>query len=480
MRHPDVLVIGGGLAGCEAAWQLAEAGLFVSLVEMKPAGLSPAHQSPLLGELVCSNTLRSNDTATPAGLLKAELRACGSLIVACADAHRVPAGDALAVERTRFSREITKRIALHRNIRLERRVVHSLVELLEQGDARRGRDGAPALSRPPMDLIVATGPLTGGKLAAEIQTLCGKGLYFYDAIAPIVDAETIDWSIAYRASRWDKGTLSGGDYVNCPMNRAQYEALVEAIRAGRKVAPHRFEEPRYFEGCLPVEVMAERGMETLAHGPLRPVGLADPRQPDAPMAHAVVQLRAENGFGTSYNLVGFQTRLTYPEQKRIFRMIPGLQNAEFLRFGSVHRNAYIESHRLLGDELELRSHPRIHFAGQLTGVEGYIESTAMGLLVGQLLAARRAGRPMAPPPPTTALGALLHHALHPRQPGERLEPSNINFGLFPPPPATRPVRGRRRPDRASRRQRVVDRALGDLASWRQGALEPVGATAAGP
>ena len=426
MWRPDVHVVGGGLAGCEAAWQLAERGRKVALVDMKPALLSPAHRTPALCELVCSNSLRSDDPEAPAGLLKAELRRCGSLVIACADRHRVPAGDALAVERFGFGREVTARLALHPNVRIERRVLAEL---------------------PAGPTIVATGPLTGGGLARTVLGLLGGDrLYFYDAIAPIVDADTIDWTHAFRASRY----RDSADYVNCPLGEDEYYAFVTEVRAGRKVAPHAFEEPRYFEGCLPVEVMAERGVDVLAHGPMRPVGLTDPRTGRRPFA--VVQLRAENAYGTSYNLVGFQTRLAYPEQKRIFRMIPALREAEFLRFGSIHRNAYIDAPSLLGPTLELVARPDVRFAGQMTGVEGYIESCAIGLLAAWFAAGLAEA-----PPATTALGGLHHHLTARRAPGEKFAPTNINFGLLPPPDD--------RARKKDRRAAVVARAERDLGAW---------------
>ena len=433
-----MLVVGGGLAGCEAAWQLAERGVDVTLGESKPEVMSAAHSTPLLAEIVCSNSLRSDALESPAGLLKAELRRAGSLILACADATRVPAGEALAVDRFAFARLCTTRIVNHPRIRLERRVVDELPE----GDA-----------------IVATGPLTGGRLARQLGELCGRPLYFYDAIAPIVDAETIDRTIAFRASRWGRDTRAdavageigeggegsdaeSGDYLNCPLDRDEYAAFVAAVRAGRKVAPHSFEEARYFEGCLPVEVMADRGLDVLAFGPMRPVGLTDPRTGKRP--HAVVQLRPETRHLSAYNLVGFQTRLAYPEQQRIFRMIPGLGAAEFLRMGSIHRNSYVDSPRLLGPELELRNRPQIRLAGQITGVEGYIESTAMGLLAGRFAAARARGAVAVPPPPESAMGALYVHVTRPRATGEPFEPMNINFGLLPPLAGRAPKRERRR------------------------------------
>ncbi|MCB9574739.1 MAG: methylenetetrahydrofolate--tRNA-(uracil(54)-C(5))-methyltransferase (FADH(2)-oxidizing) TrmFO [Kofleriaceae bacterium] len=463
--QPDVTVVGGGMAGSEAAWQLAERGLRVALIEQKPAELSPAHQSPLCGELVCSNSLRSDDVGAPAGLLKDELRRCGSMVIACADAHRVPAGGALAVERFGFGRAITTRLALHPNVRLERRRLDAL---------------------PAGDVILATGPLTGGPLGEVIRReLGGDRMYFYDAIAPIVAAETIDPERSWRASRWNKESPASahdpvapgdaraaaaagdgeaaapdGDYVNCPLDRDQYVAFVEAVRAGRKVTPHDFEEPRYFESCLPIEVMADRGLDVLRYGPMRPVGLTDPRTGRWP--HAVVQLRPENRYLTAYNLVGFQTRLAYPEQQRIFAMIPALAGAEFLRYGSIHRNTYVDAPRLLGPELELRTRPGLRFAGLLTGVEGYIESCAMGLLCAWFVAARRGGAPLPPPPPTTMLGGLYLHVAGAREPGAPYAPTNVNFGLLPPLPEEP---GRRRPDKAERKRRHVERARGDLGPW---------------
>ncbi|MDW8283783.1 MAG: methylenetetrahydrofolate--tRNA-(uracil(54)-C(5))-methyltransferase (FADH(2)-oxidizing) TrmFO [Myxococcales bacterium] len=445
MFQPDVTIIGGGLAGCEAAWQLAERGVRVALVEMKPAQQSPAHTTPLLAELVCSNSLRSDEITAPAGLLKAELRACRSFIIACADEARVPAGEALAVDRRLFSQLCTVRIARHPFIRLERRRVDRLPE-------------GPA--------ILAGGPLLAGGAAHELQRLCGERLYFYDAIAPIVDADSIDWSCCFRASRHDRSGGDGaeGDYVNCPLTREEYYRLVEEIRRGRKVLPHPFEEPRYFEGCLPIEVMVERGADTLAFGPLRPVGLIDPRNPSEP-PFAVVQLRAENRYGTAYNLVGFQTRLAYPEQKRIFSLIPALRQAEWLRFGSIHRNSYVESWRVLDTELALRSKPSLHLAGQITGVEGYIESTAMGLLAAWFVHGKLTGRPLPPPPETTALGGLYQHVIRPRQPGERYVPMNINFGLLPPLPG-RTRKTERRALMAQRAQRALQAWLAELGTGR--------------
>jgi methylenetetrahydrofolate--tRNA-(uracil-5-)-methyltransferase len=449
-RDPEVTVVGGGMAGCEAAWQLAERGVHVALVEQKPQAMSPAHQTPVLGELVCSNSLRSDDLAAPAGLLKHELRRMGSLVIACADEHRVPAGTALAVERFGFGREITTRLALHPRIRIERRALDHL---------------------PDGPVIVATGPLTGGPLGALIrEQLGGDRMYFYDAIAPIVAADTVDLDRAFRQSRWGRdgapvadadGTEGAeGDYLNCPMEKDEYVRFVAAIQAGRKVTPHEFEEPRYFESCLPIEVMADRGLDVLRHGPMRPVGLTDPRTGRRP--YAVVQLRPENRYLTAYNLVGFQTRLAYPEQQRIFAMIPALAQAEFLRFGSIHRNTYVDAPRVLGPELELRVRPAIRFAGLLTGVEGYIESCALGLLCAWFVAARLQGRTLAPPPATTMLGGLHQHVVAPRAGSYKYVPTNVNFGLLPPVDLDDLPRGQRKEEN---KRRMVERATDDLTRW---------------
>jgi methylenetetrahydrofolate--tRNA-(uracil-5-)-methyltransferase len=449
----DVTVVGGGMAGSEAAWQLAEAGLRVALVEMKPCALSPAHQTPLLGELVCSNSLRSDDPIAPAGLLKSELRRAGSLVIACADQHKVPAGQALAVERFGFARAITQRLALHPRIRIERRRLDEL---------------------PDHPVIVATGPLTEGALGEVIRAeLGGDRMYFYDAIAPIVAADSIDWDFAFRGSRWGRdadapgrdtdgeraagGDTGVGDYVNCGMNKLEYEAFVAAVNAGRKVLPHDFEEPKYFESCMPIEVMAERGDQTLRFGPMKPIGLRDPRTGHRPWA--VVQLRPENRYQTAYNLVGFQTRLAYPEQQRIFQMIPALHKAEFLRFGSIHRNTYIDAPSRLGLHLELRSKPNVRFAGLLTGVEGYIESCAMGMMVAWLLAGEITGRAAVPPPPTTMMGGLYNHVTQVREGNYKYGPTNVNYGLLPPLPGTR---------KDSRKQRMAERAQADFDAWLAG------------
>ena len=432
-----VTVVGGGLAGSEAAWQLARAGVPVTLHEMKPARRSPAHHLDGLAELVCSNSLRSDNPENAVGLLHEELRRLSSVVLAAADATRVPAGDALAVDRTRFSAAVTERLRSHPLIH----VVHEEVTALPDGPA-------PA--------VIATGPLTGEALAEAIAKLCGGRLHFYDAIAPIVAAESIDRAIAYARSRYGKG--GGDDYLNLPFDEPQYRAFVAALLAGEKVAPHAFEEPRYFEGCLPIEVMAERGPDVLAYGPMKPVGLEDPRTGRRPFA--VVQLRREDEAGTAYNLVGFQTRLTWPEQRRIFReLVPGLRDAEFVRMGQVHRNTFIEAPRLLAPDLSHRERPHLFFAGQITGVEGYVESTACGLLAARAVLDRLAARPFRPPPPATALGALHRHltgAAHP--PDLPYQPTNVVFALFPP------LEGRHR-GKAARKQAHVERARRELASW---------------
>ena len=432
---PEVTVVGGGLAGCEASWLLAELGHRVLLVDMKPAAMSPAHQSPHLCELVCSNSLRSDAAHTPAGVLKAELRCAGSLVIACADQHRVPAGAALAVDRDEFAAEVSERLRNHANVRIESRVVDELPE-------------GPA--------ILATGPLTGGRLAAVVEELLGGDrLYFYDAIAPIVGAESIDESRSFRDSRWDDG--EGGDYINCSLTADEYHQFVHALRAGDKVTPRDFEEPRYFEGCLPIEVMAARGDDVLRHGPMKPMGLRDPATGMRPFA--VVQLRPENRYRSAYNLVGFQTRLTYPEQRRVFAMIPALAHAEFMRMGSIHRNTYIDSPNVLGAELELRSRPELRVAGLITGVEGYIESCAMGLLAGLFTAARLRNRTITPPPAVTAMGGLYRHLIRPREREQRFAPTNVNFGLLP----RLEVKAKKR----ERKQLTSERAAAEFAPWWQ-------------
>jgi methylenetetrahydrofolate--tRNA-(uracil-5-)-methyltransferase len=437
--RPQITVIGGGLAGSEAAWQVLRAGLPVTLVEARPAVQSPAHQTLLLGELVCSNSLRSDAPDTASGLLKRELRRAGSLILEAAEATRVPAGTALAVDRTAFAWSVTSRLLLQRALRLDRRVMEEL-PCDDDGDG---------------PCILASGPLTSAGMSAELKRLVGAGLFFYDAIAPIVDASSIDWTRVFRGGRRDP---ENRDYVNCPVDRDHYDRLVEALRTARQVVPHPFEQERFFEGCLPLEVMAARGDDVLAHGPLRPVGLIDPSTGRRP--YAVVQLRAENEGGTCFNMVGFQTRLIRQEQRRVFRLIPGLEQARFLRYGSIHRNSYLDAPRLLGPRLELRGAPGVRVAGQISGVEGYLECVAIGLVVGLLVAAEVKGVALEPPPPSTALGALVRHVTRPRAKDERFEPSNITFGLLPRPEQ----RVRRRRDR---RAAVCERARRDLDPWLQ-------------
>ena len=435
MTAERVTVVGGGLAGSEAAWQLARRGVSVRLFEMRPLRSSPAHSSDALAELVCSNSLRSDAPENAVGLLHEELRRAGSLVLAAADANRVPAGSALAVDRIAFAREISERIEAEPAIELVRAEVSELPEGLA---------------------ILATGPLTSDALAAEIQTLCGDSLYFYDSIAPVVYADSLDLDIVFRASRWLDPSQGEGDYLNVPLSREQYHRFVSELVAAEKMPLHPFEKPMYFEGCLPIEVMAERGPETLSFGPMKPVGLEDAR--GGPTPYAVVQLRQEDKSGTLYNLVGFQTKMKVGEQKRIFRALPGLQNAVFARFGSVHRNTFIRSPELLDERLQHRARPGLHFAGQMAGVEGYVESAALGLLAGIFVAAKARGAEAPLPPVTTALGALLRH-LREADP-KHFQPMNVNFGLFPPLEG-----GAARGPRRERNARIAERALADLAPW---------------
>ena len=430
----QLTIIGAGLAGCEAAWQAAEQGIEVLLLEMKPLQFSPAHQRDALAELVCSNSLRGAGMNNAVGCLKEELRRANSLFMQAADATAVPAGGALAVDRDAFSDWITTKIANHPNITLQRQEV---VALPEQGP-----------------VIIASGPLTSAPLAAQIAELTGgDSLYFYDAIAPIISADSIDFSIAWKASRYDKGDA---DYINCPMDKAQYQQFVAALIAADKVPAHNFEKMIHFEGCMPIEEMAERGEQTLAFGPMKPVGLPDPRTGREP--YAVIQLRQDNRHATSYNIVGFQTKLTYPEQRRIFRTIPGLENAEFERLGSVHRNTFINAPRCLNGRLQLTSNPRLYFTGQITGVEGYVESAACGFLAGLLVTADLLEKSLPLPDPTTACGALLGH-LRDSDP-DNFQPQNVNYGLFPP------LEGRKM-KRALRRLAMADRALEAWDQWLQ-------------
>jgi methylenetetrahydrofolate--tRNA-(uracil-5-)-methyltransferase len=432
-----VTVIGGGLAGSEAAWVLAGAGVDVDLLEMKPARRNPVQRLDGLAELVCSNSLRSDNPSNAVGLLHEELRRLGSLVLACADAARVPAGDALAVDRARFSALVTRRIESHPRVRLR-------------------REEATSLPAPPGPAVVATGPLTSDALAAALAERVGDRLAFYDAIAPVVAAESVDPAVAFAASRYGKG--EGADYLNLPLDERQYRAFVDALLSAEKVAPHAFEEPRYFEGCLPIEVMAERGLAVLRYGPMKPVGLEDPRTGRRP--HAVVQLRREDVAGTAWNLVGFQTRLTWPEQRRVFRtFVPGLANAEFVRLGQVHRNTFVDAPRVLAPDLSLRAAPHLFLAGQITGVEGYVESTASGLTAARSVLDRLAGRPFRAPPAGTAIGALHRHVTgeaHP--PGTAFQPTNVVFALFPPLP------GRHR-GKEARRAAHVERARREILEW---------------
>lgn len=409
-----VAIIGGGLAGCECALALAKAGVFVRLFEMRPEKSSPAHTGADLAELVCSNSLRSDELTTAIGILKMEMRELGSLVMQAADATRIPAGKALAVDRAGFARFITELVEAQPNIEVVRQEVQSLdaPELI-------GFDA----------VVVAAGPLASDDLAASLAQATtiegGQRLYFYDAIAPIISRDSVNLDIAFWGSRYRP---EEDDYLNCPMTEAQYDAFLEALMAAEKVAPHDFEKEIHFEGCLPVEEMAERGRLTLCFGPLKPVGLPNPRTGEE--AFAVVQLRAENAEKTAFNLVGFQTKLKYPEQERVFRMIPGLENVEFLRLGSIHRNTFVDAPAVLNDELALKSRPGVHLAGQITGVEGYLESAACGLWVGLLLAAKlNTGASLTPPPNITALGALLGHLRS--TPPKRFQPSNAHFGLMP-------------------------------------------------
>jgi methylenetetrahydrofolate--tRNA-(uracil-5-)-methyltransferase len=427
-------VVGAGLAGAECAWQLAQKGVRVRLIEQKPETRSAAHANGSLAELVCSNSLRGAALANAVGLLKEEMRRCGSLILACADLTRVPAGGALAVDRERFSAEVTRRIDQHP--RIER----------VSAQCTRIPDERP--------VVLATGPLTGDALAADLAAVIGSTqLAYYDSVAPIVTAESIDFGKVFRASRYDKG---GDDaYVNCPLDEAQYRAFVAAVCGAEKVAAHACEELRYFEGCLPVEVMAERGERTLAFGPMKPVGLTDPKTGRRP--YAVVQLRAEDSAGTAYNMVGFQTRMTQPEQRRVFALIPGLEAVRFERYGSVHRNTFVNAPVVLDDMLALRALPGVYLAGQITGVEGYVESAACGLCVGVSLAERMHGRAGPLPPTATALGALLGHL---RRVTDDFQPSNVVWSMFAP------LAEQRRQGRKERREALAGHALEQLERWK--------------
>ncbi|PIQ97837.1 MAG: methylenetetrahydrofolate--tRNA-(uracil(54)-C(5))-methyltransferase (FADH(2)-oxidizing) TrmFO [Nitrospinae bacterium CG11_big_fil_rev_8_21_14_0_20_56_8] len=425
-------IVGAGLAGSEAAWQAAERGIHVVLHEMRPERPTPVHKTRNCAELVCSNSLGSNLPFSAPYLLKEELRRFDSLIISSADKHSVPAGGALAVDREKFSQHISEKIRNHPNITFKCEEVRDIPE-----------DGP---------VIIATGPLTSPALSEKISSLTGQEyLYFYDALSPIVDASSIDYSRAFFASRYNKGE---GDYLNCHMNKEEYDRFIRELKAAEKVPFKAFEKPLYFEGCMPIEELAMRGDQTLAFGPMKPVGLPHPET--HAISHAVVQLRRENREGTAFNLVGFQTKLTYPEQKRIFRMIPGLENAEFFRFGGIHRNTFINAPTLLNQELEVRKRPGIYFAGQIIGVEGYVESTAMGLLSALSVVKRMRGESYSPPPMETALGSLLSYVTDRRN--ANYQPMNINFGLFL-------VKEMKIRDKKQRNQKIARNALDSLAAW---------------
>ena len=428
-----VTIIGAGLAGCEAAWQAAQRGVSVILHEMKPEKLSPAHHMPGLAELVCSNSLRGDSLENAVGLLKEELRRCKSLLLEAAEATRVPAGGALAVDRQLFSDYVTARIT-----------THPLIKLVPGEVIRLPAEGV---------VIVASGPLTSDTLAAALGGLTGDRLYFYDAIAPIVTAESLDMGKIFAASRYGKG--DGDDYLNCPLSEAEYLAFVNELLAAEKVAPRDFEKVVHFEGCMPVEEIASRGVETLRFGPMKPVGLVDPHTEAEP--HAVIQLRAENRERTMFNLVGFQTKLTWPEQRRVFRMIPGLEQAEFVRLGSMHRNTFINAPSLLLPSQQLKNEPRILFAGQITGVEGYVESAGSGFLAGLTAARILSGQDPLIPPPETALGALMAHITNTDT--RHFQPMNVNYGLFPELPG--------RVKKKERRGKLAERALVALDEWKK-------------
>ena len=438
MKLNSVAVIGGGLAGCECALALAKAGMAVTIFEMKPLRFSQAHVSPDLAELVCSNSFRSDAPDSAVGLLKEEMRRLGGLCMAVAEETRVPAGKALAVDRDLFSARITARIAEQPNIRVERREILSLNA--DEEPALRGFDA----------VVAAAGPLASDSLAASLQGLTGQDhLYFYDAIAPVVDGASIDMSVAFWGSRYQPEDT---DYLNCPMNREEYTAFYEALLQGETFAAHGFEEEKHFEGCMPVEALAGRGFKTLAFGSLKPVGFDDPRTGRRPFA--LLQLRPENRNKTMFNLVGCQTKLRQSEQERVFRLIPGLEKAEFVRFGSMHRNTFVNAPKALAEDLSLVNAAGVFLAGQITGVEGYVESAACGLWLGLLLAARAAGRELAPPPVETALGSLLGHL---RLPVKRFQPSNVQFGLMPELGV--------RAGKADRKALYAERARAAFAAW---------------
>jgi methylenetetrahydrofolate--tRNA-(uracil-5-)-methyltransferase len=425
MAH-ELTVIGGGLAGSEAAWQAAKRGVTVHLYEMRPSKMTEAHRSSALGELVCSNSFRSNDPQSGPGLLKQELSIAGSLIMEAAEATAVPAGSALAVDRTLFAEYITKKLSEDPHITIIR---------------EEGR------TVPDTTSVIATGPLTSQAMTDALSGLTGEGyLYFYDAIAPIIGADSIDRTKVYAMSRYGKG---GDDYLNCPMSREEYEHFYQEILDAEKVTPRGFEDRKVFEGCMPIEVMATRGVDTMRYGPMKPVGLPDPRTGKEP--YAVVQLRTENREMTAYNMVGFQTRLTWPEQKRVFNLIPGLEDADFLRYGSIHRNTFINAPALLNKDLSFKQRPHLFLAGQITGVEGYIESTSMGLIAGINAALRMQGKRLPEVPPSSAHGALIRYITESE--GKQFQPSNINFGLFPASEGLARMR-----DKKLKKARIVEQA----------------------
>ncbi|ODM43761.1 methylenetetrahydrofolate--tRNA-(uracil(54)-C(5))-methyltransferase (FADH(2)-oxidizing) TrmFO [Cereibacter johrii] len=435
-------IVGAGMAGSEAAWQAAEMGVPVVLHEMRPKVGTFAHRTGQFAEMVCSNSFRSDDDERNAvGLLHWEMRAARGLIMEMAAAHRLPAGGALAVDRDPFAESVTARLR-----------AHPLISVVEEEVADLPSSG---------NWIVATGPLTSSALAESLRALTGaEALAFFDAIAPIVYAETIDMEVAWRQSRYDKGETEDERtaYINCPMNREQYEAFIDALLAAEKTEFHEGETAGYFDGCLPIEVMAERGRETLRHGPMKPVGLTNAHRPQE-KAHAVVQLRRDNKLGTLYNIVGFQTKMKYGAQTAVFKMIPGLENASFARLGGIHRNTFLNSPTLLDDRMRLKLRPNIRFAGQVTGVEGYVESAAMGLLAGRMAAAEILGRDLPPPPPETAMGALVTHITGGAE-AKSFQPMNVNFGLFPPIDAKGGRRGRK-----DRYKAYTDRAKAAFTEW---------------
>lgn len=452
-------IIGGGLAGSEAAWQAASMGVPVTIHEMRPVRPTDVHKTGGLAELVCSNSFRGDSIENAVGLLKEEMRRLGSLVMRAGETARVPAGGAMAVDRVKFSGEVTAALSSHPLVTIERGEIARLSDL-------------------PRPLIVATGPLTSDALSKELAALVGGDhLYFYDAISPIVLAESIDMSKVFRASRWNKDAMKGanprtaeppnsdGDYLNCPMTADEYNAFIEAVNAAEKTSLHEFDKPKYFEGCLPIEVMASRGRDTLRFGPMKPVGLDDPRTGRWP--HAVVQLRQDTIAGDHYSLVGFQTQMKWGEQARVLRMIPGLENAEFVRYGMIHRNTYINGPKVLSDTWQVRNEPGLFIAGQVSGVEGYVESAASGLIAGRNAAAIALGREPSAPPRTTAIGALGYYVSH-ADPAH-YDPTNITFGIIAPIDA---------PKRANRKALLSERALSDLARWIDSGLSTLGEGAA--